>query len=72
MSKKNKKVCKTLNYIGHFVILASKIIGYVSISDFASLVGVHIGIKSSSFGFKICEITAVIKIYKSIIRSKIK
>ena len=29
MSKKQKKVCTTLNYIGHFLILASTITGCV-------------------------------------------
>ena len=45
--QKHKKVCITLNYIGHF-ILASEVTGCVWISDFASLVGIPIGIKSSS------------------------
>ena len=61
MSKKYKKVCTTLNYIEHFLILASKITGSVSISDFATLVGIPIGIKSSAIGLKISEITAGIK-----------
>ena len=39
MSKKHKKVCTTLNYIEHFLILGSTITGCVSISSFASLVG---------------------------------
>ena len=42
MSKKHKKVCTTLNYIEHFLILGSTIIGCVSISAFASLVGIPI------------------------------
>ena len=37
MSKIHKKVCATLNYIEHFLILASTITGCVSISDFASV-----------------------------------
>ena len=36
MSKNNKKVCKTLNYIEHFLILASTVTGCVSISAFDS------------------------------------
>ena len=40
MSKKHKKVCTTLNYIEHFLILGSTITGCVSISSFASLVGI--------------------------------
>ena len=40
MGKKHKKVCTTLNYIEHFLILGSTITGCVSISSFASLVGI--------------------------------
>ena len=58
MSKKHKKVCTTLNYIEHFLILASTITGCVSISAFASLVGIPIGITSSAIGLKICAITS--------------
>ena len=72
MSKKHKKVCTTLNYIEHFLILASTITGCVSISAFASLVGIPIGITSSAIGLEICAITAGIKKYKSIIKKKKK
>ena len=67
MSKKYKKVCTTLNYIEHFLLLGSTITGCVSLSVFASLVGIPIGITSSAIGLKICAITAAIKVYKSII-----
>ena len=36
MSKKHKKVCTTLNYIEHFLILASTITGCIQISGFGS------------------------------------
>ena len=72
MSKKHKKACTTLNYIEHFLILASTITGCVSISAFASLIGIPIGITSSAIGLKICAITAGIKKYKSIIKKKKK
>ena len=72
MSKKHKKVCTTLNYIKHFLILGSTITGCVSISVFAFLVGIPIGIASSAIGLKICAITAAIKKYKSIIKKKKK
>ena len=72
MSKKHKKVCTTLNYIEHFLLLTSTITGCVSISSFASLVGIPIGITSSANGLKICAITAEIKKYKSIIKKKNK
>ena len=54
MSKKHKKVCTTLNYIEHCLILASTITGCVSISAFASLVVIPIEIMSSAIGLKIC------------------
>ena len=50
MSKKHKKVCRTLNYIEHFLILGSAIAGCISSSDFASSVGIPIGITSSAIG----------------------
>ena len=53
-SKNHKKVSITLNYIEHFLILGSTITGCVSISAFASLVGILIGITSSALGLKIC------------------
>ena len=38
MSKNHKKVCTTLNYIEQVLILASTIIGFISISAFFLLV----------------------------------
>ena len=61
MSKNHKKVCTTLNYIELFLILDSTITRCISISAFASLVGIPIGITSSVIGFKICAITAAVK-----------
>ena len=72
MSEKHKKVCTTLNYIEHFLILAFTISGCISISDFVSLLGIPIGITSSAIGLKICATTAGIKKYKSIIKKKKK
>ena len=71
-SKKYKSVCTTLNYIEHFLILASTITWYISISVFASLLGIPIGITSSVIGLKICAIAAGIKKYKSVIKKKKK
>ena len=68
MSRKPKKVCTTLNYIEQFLILASTITGYMSLSAFVSLFGVPIGITSSAIELKMCAITAGIKKYKSIIK----
>ena len=70
MSRKHKKVCTTLNYIEQFLILASAITGFISISAFASLLGIPIGITGSPIGLKICAIASAIKKYKSISKKK--
>ena len=49
MSKKHKKCSKVLNYIDHLLIAISTITRYVSISAFACLVGIPIGITNSAF-----------------------
>ena len=72
MSRKHKSVCKIVNYIEHFLILASKITGYISISAFGSLFGISIGITSSAIGLNICAIAAEVKKHKSIIKKKKK
>ena len=58
MSKKHKKVCDVLNYIDNLLIVISTITWCVSISGFASLVGIPVGVTSSATGLKICAITA--------------
>ena len=70
--KSTKKFCTTLNYIEHFLILASTITGCVSISVFASLIGITMGVASSAIGLKICAVTGGIKKYKSVIKKKKK
>ena len=72
MSEKYKKTCKYLNYVENFLILASAVTVWVSVSAFASLVCVLVGITSSAVGINICAITAGIKRYKSIIKKKKK
>ena len=57
-SKIDKRVCITLNYIEYFLILASKITECISISAFASLLGVSIVITNPAIELKICAITA--------------
>ena len=48
MNRKHEKVCTTLNYIDHFLVLASTPSSVsISISAFASLLGIPIGITSS-------------------------
>ena len=68
MSKKQKKVFTTLNY--SFLIIASTIAGSFSISSYASLIGIPMGILISAKGFQNCAITVEIKKYKSIIKKK--
>ena len=53
-SKKHKEVCATLDYIEHFLILPSTVTGCISISTFASLLCIPIGITSSAIKLKIC------------------
>ena len=48
MSKKHRKVCRVLNYIKDSFIATSTTTGWVTISAFASLVGIPIGIASST------------------------
>ena len=43
MSKKHKKVHRVLDYIDRYIIVISTITGFVSISDFPSLVRIPIG-----------------------------
>ena len=72
MSRKHKKVCTTLNDIGHFLILAFTITECISNSAFTSSLGIRIEIASSAIGLKTCAIAARIKKYKPIIKRKKK
>ena len=71
MSKKYKNVSTILNYIEHFLILASAATGCISFSAFASLLRTLIGNMRSAIGSKIFAITVAVKKYKSIIMKKI-
>ena len=72
VSKKHRNIRITLNYIEHFLILASAVTGCISLSAFSSLLGILIGITSSAIGLKMCAIAAGIKKYKPIIKKKKK
>ena len=72
MLMRQKKICTTLNYIQHFLILASAVTECISISAFASLVSIPIGITSSAIGLKMFAITAGIKKCKSMIKKNKK
>ena len=70
ISKKHKKTFINLNFTEHLVIFTSIVTGCVSISAFASLVAILVGIASFAVGLKICVITAGIKRYKSVMKKK--
>ena len=55
LSRKHKKVSTFLHHIEHFLILASAITGCISISAFASLLGISKGITSSAIGLKFVQ-----------------
>ena len=61
MSEKHKKTCKYLKFVEHQPILASTIFSSLSISAFASLVCVLVGVTSSVVGIDLRAITAGIK-----------
>ena len=63
---------KIRRHVDHLLVLVSTVTGCVSISAFASLICVPVGIRSSAIGTKMCVITAGIKRYKSIIKKKNK
>ena len=70
--KKHKKVCTSLNYIEHILILVSTITRCISISAFTFLIGIPVGITSSATELKICVIATGIKKYMSVIKKKKK
>ena len=70
MSRKHKKVFTTLNYTEHFLILAYATTEYISISAFASLLGILREITGFAIGLKIFTKATKIKKYKSIIKRK--
>ena len=72
MSEKYKKICKYVNYVEHQLILVSTVTACISVSPFASLVCVPVGITSSAVEIKIYAITARIKKCKSTMKKKNK
>ena len=72
MTRKHEKVCTTLNYINHFLNLASTSTRCISIFAFASLLGIPIRNAIYEIRLTICAIGAGIKKYKSIIKKKKK
>ena len=70
ISEKSKFFFTILSYIERLLVSALAVNECISISTFAPLVGIPIEIKSSEIGLNICAITAGIKKYKSIIKTK--
>ena len=66
MSENYNNKYKYLNYVEHLLILVSTVTGCVSISEFALLVAIPVGITSSAVGLQIFAVTAGIKKYNSI------
>ena len=64
ISKKHKKVCIVLNYVEHLVILVSTVTGSISISAFASLVGIPIGTENFAVEMEMLATTEKRKIKK--------
>ena len=72
MRRNHKKVCTTLIYIEHVLVLASAITGCISSTTFTSLIGIPIEITSSEKELNICAITAGNRKYEPIIKKKNK
>ena len=72
ISKRHKKTCRNSNYVEHLLIFVLTSTGCVSISSFAYLFGILVGITSSVATVKICVITPAIKKYKWITKKKKK
>ena len=70
MSQKHKMVSTTLNYIEHFQFLVCVVTGCTSISAFAFLLDIPVGITCSTTQLKICAITVGIKKDISILRKR--
>ena len=67
-----KRLVKLKKYNKRLLILASTFTSCISVSAYASLVDVSVGITSSAFGLKICVINARLKKSISIIKKKIQ
>ena len=63
MSKKFRKARRVMGHIEHLLVLVSTVTGCVSVSAFASLVGIPVGIANSAVGLTNCVIASGIKKY---------
>ena len=64
--KKHKKICWSLNYVEHLLILISAVTGCALVSTFASVVSIPIGIACSAVKLKTYTKTTRTEKYKSI------
>ena len=71
MSKKHKKTSRNINYFEDSLLFISAVTGCFSVSVFASLASIHIGIASPSVR-KMCTATKGVKKYMSIFKKKKK
>ena len=62
----------TLYYVKHLLILTSMITGGITFSEFASLIGISVGITSSAAAIKICVITAGTKKLSQLSRKEVE
>ena len=70
ITKTHKKICKTLDYIEHLLIIVCTVTECVSISAFVSLVSIAAGVASFVITRKTSIITAGNIKYKSMIKKK--
>ena len=61
-SRKHNKVIPNLNFVEHFLILASAITGYISIFAIASFIDIPRGITSSAIELKVVQYLQELKI----------
>ena len=69
-SEKYEKIRKYLTYVEHLFTSVPKFTGCFSVSAFASLVCVPVGITSSALEINICAITAGTTKYTSIVKKR--
>ena len=75
IGEKYKTGCRVLDYFQHFLIFISALRGWVwiytfYIIHFASLVGIVVGIISSTLELKVCALFTGIRNYKSVVKRK--
>ena len=70
INNKHKKICRNSKYLGHSLFFYFLRYWMFSITTFAYLVGIPVGITKSAATIKICILTAVNKKYKSVVKKK--